>query len=594
MSTSPSNSRAVVLVVDDDRLIRKLALAALADENEDERELLEAEDGVAAQAILEERDVDLVVTDLMMPRLDGLGLIRWANEHCPGPAWIILSGIESFDNAVEAIHLGALDFLPKPPHFERLRLAVRNALRQRTLESERQRLTTALGEANMALEDRIGQLEEMCRLLEDQAHMLDRDLAQAEVIQRALLPREAPRLDGFCIDTFYRPGHRVGGDLYDVFPIDDHLIAIAIADACGHGVSAAMLSVLYKLHMRTNARSESPGVGMPGTGPPRTPAELLGHVNRALRNDLPGPGMFITSAYALLDTRTRQLTLSSAGHPPLLWKRGSETIRQIERTGPALGLYGDARYDQVEIDLAHGDRLLFYTDGLLDLGRLEDTTKRFAEFDGNRPQDLLRALFDPSSAYVGERDDVTLLLLSATEGKGDYDDAVESRSAKTPIGNDAEMRHGETSNGSFLAIAGRATWVSAADLYDAAIEVLDRGRPLTLDLTSCTYLDSTVLGTVHEIVARATAAGVEARIQGLGSTVKPLFEELDMHAVLETVVRTPIDAPRELLPLRLGSAGKDRQLRVLHAHETLASLSADNREQLAQVLESLRAELRRG
>ena len=594
MSTSPSDSRAVILVVDDDRLIRQLALAALADENEDERELLEAEDGVAAQAILTERQVDLVVTDLMMPRLDGLGLIRWANEHCPGPAWIILSGIESFDNAVEAIHLGALDFLPKPPHFERLRLAVRNALHQRTLESERQRLTVALSEANVALEDRIGQLEEMCRLLEDQAHMLDRDLAQAEIIQRALLPRKAPRLDGFCVDTFYRPGHRVGGDLYDVFPIDQHLIAISIADACGHGVSAAMLSVLYKLHMRTNARSESPGIGMPGTGPPRTPADLLGYVNRALRDDLPGPGMFVTSAYAILDTRTRKLTLSSAGHPPLLWKQGSETIRQLERTGPALGLYGDSRYDEMEINLQHGDRLLFYTDGLLDLGRLEDTTKRFAEFDGDRPQDLLRALFDPSSEQPGERDDVTLLLLSATDGKGHYDDAVESRPTKAPIEKGADVRHGETPDGSFFAIAGRATWASAADLYDAAIEVVDRGRPLTLDLTSCEYLDSTVLGTLHEIIARATAAGIEARIQGLGSAVKPLFEELDMHAVLETVASTPIAKPRELIPLRAGSSGNDQQLRVLHAHETLASLSADNREQLAQVLEALRAELRGG
>jgi sigma-B regulation protein RsbU (phosphoserine phosphatase) len=575
-------------------MIRKIALAALADEAEDDRELLEAEDGLAAQAILEEREVDLVVTDLMMPRLDGLGLIRWANEHRPGSAWIVLSGLESFDNAVEAIHLGALDFLSKPPHFERLRLAVRNALRQRTLEAERQRLGKALSEANVALEDRIGQLEEMCRLLEDQAHMLDRDLAQAEVIQRALLPREAPELDGFCVDTFYRPGNRVGGDLYDVFPIDDHLIAIAIADACGHGVSAAMLSVLYKLHMRTNARRESPGMAMRGTGPPRRPAELLGHVNRALRKDLPGPGMFVTSAYALLDTRTRKLTLSSAGHPPVLWKRDAASIHQLERTGPALGLYGDAQYEEVEIDLAHGDQLLFYTDGLLDLSPLEDAAKRFAEFDGDQPQDLLRALFDPSSTYVGERDDVTMLMLSATNGEGYYDDAVESRSSKVAVTNDADVRHGETPDGSFFSIAGRATWTSAADLFDAAIDVVDRRRGLTLDLTDCEYLDSTVLGTLHEIVARATAAGVLVGIQGLGAAVKPLFEELDMHAVLETVLERPIEAPRELIPLRRGSGGDDQQLRVLHAHETLASLSAGNREQLAQVLEALRAELRRG
>jgi MFS superfamily sulfate permease-like transporter len=187
-----------------------------------------------------------------------------------------------------------------------------------------------------------------------------------------------------------------------------------------------------------------------------------------------------------------------------------------------------------------------------------------------------------------------MLLLSAIDGKGYYDDAVESRSGQVPVSGDADLRHGETPEGSYFAIGGRATWASAADLYDAAIDVVDRGRALTLDLTHCEDLDSTVLGTLHEIDARGAAARTHVRIQGLGSAVKPLFEELDMHAVLETVVDAPIAAPRELVPLRSASPGDDQQLRVLHAHETLASLSAGNREQLAQVLEALRAELRRG
>jgi len=304
--------------------------------------------------------------------------------------------------------------------------------------------------------------------------------------------------------------------------------------------------------------------------------------------------MFVTSAYALLDTQTHRLTLSSAGHPPILWRQGAAPIRRLERTGPALGLYADAQYEDLEIDLAHGDRLLFYTDGLLDLGPLDDTMKVLSEFDGDQPQDLLRALFDPSKAYAGERDDITMLVLSATDGKGYYDDAVESRPTQGPVSDDADLRHGETPDGSYFAIGGRATWASAADLYDAASDVVDRGRALTLDLTHCEYLDSTVLGTLHEIVARGAAARTQVRIQGLGSAVKPLFEELDMHAVLDTVVDSPIPAPRELVPLRRVSPGDDRQLRVLHAHETLSSLSADNREQLAQVLEALRAELRRG
>ena len=103
--------------------------------------VLEAADGIAAQAVLREHpDVALVLTDIMMPRMDGLELLRWGREAVPDAMWIVLSGLETFDSAVAAIRLGAFDFLPKSPRTEEMGVAVRNALERRQLLAERERL----------------------------------------------------------------------------------------------------------------------------------------------------------------------------------------------------------------------------------------------------------------------------------------------------------------------------------------------------------------------------------------------------------------------------------------------------------------------
>src|SRR5690606_24195014 len=122
-------------VVDDDPVVRTLLRRGL-----ERFEVLDASDGEEARAILRERSVDLVVTDLLMPRLAGLGLIRWARKAHVRPAWIILSAVGTFDAAVEAIELGAFAVLTKPPRLEEVEVTVRNALEQRYLVQERERL----------------------------------------------------------------------------------------------------------------------------------------------------------------------------------------------------------------------------------------------------------------------------------------------------------------------------------------------------------------------------------------------------------------------------------------------------------------------
>ena len=189
----------VLLVVDDDPMVRKIVTRGLSQLNP--AEVLEVADGLEAQAVLRERAVDVVVTDVVMPNMDGLELMKWAQENCPQPLGIILSGVETFDAAVDALQLGAFDYLAKPPEVPRVRVAVRNALDQIELTRERTRLYAQLEQSNSQLAQNLDQLQQVCRVLENQATVIQADLNRAEVIQRALLPQEPPAVAGWCMET---------------------------------------------------------------------------------------------------------------------------------------------------------------------------------------------------------------------------------------------------------------------------------------------------------------------------------------------------------------------------------------------------------
>jgi DNA-binding NtrC family response regulator len=195
---SPDGKPSRILVVDDDDAVRKVVTAILR--RAGDFRLIEARDGVEAQEVLQREAVDLAVVDLVMPRMDGLSLIEWGRRSGLDVSWIILSGRGSFDAAVKAIQLGAFDFITKPPQSsEALIVTVRNALRQRHLAAERERLTRDVEQRNVQLRKQVDQLEQACRLLHRQQKTIDEDLHRAELIQRALLPYGPPLLAGFGV-----------------------------------------------------------------------------------------------------------------------------------------------------------------------------------------------------------------------------------------------------------------------------------------------------------------------------------------------------------------------------------------------------------
>jgi serine phosphatase RsbU (regulator of sigma subunit)/anti-anti-sigma regulatory factor len=556
----------VALVVDDEpvaRLMVKLTLEGLGCSP-----VLEAADGFAAQQVLRERpDVALVLTDIMMPRMDGLELLRWGREAAPNAMWIVLSGLETFDTAVAAIRLGAFDFLPKSPRSEEMEVAVRNALERRQLLAEREHL-------HRELQRKVTELEQT-------SEVLRRDLERAEVIQRALLPRSPPPMEGYCIQAVYRPGQHVGGDLYDVVRLGDQHLAFYLADATGHGVTSAMLSVLFKQRLV---------LVDPATGLALPPAQVLATVNRSICEAHAAPGLFLTAVFGLLDTSDSSLTLASAGHPPVLHARDGRETRLIRRTGPALGLAPDAHFQQERLQLLAGDRILLYTDGLLPSGserELELLQEVLAKPLASAQEMMVHLHADaPAGA---DRDDVTILLIDAHAGTSWFDNGAELPAAVAVASGASRPEseavfYGETEQAAYLALRGRASWMHCDAFHETAVAVLGGGRPLVLDLSGCEYMDSTCLGTVHELVARGGVV-----VAGVTPAVRALFEELSMQQVL-AAVRDDGPAAPELYALGTEGDQASVQKRILRAHEALSALSDRNREEFKDVVESLRGE----
>lgn len=266
----------------------------------------------------------------------------------------------------------------------------------------------------------------------------------------------------------------------------------------------------------------------------------------------------------------------------------------LERTGPALGLEADARYEDTDIELAVGDRLLLYTDGVLEGGPTSPTQDDLARALLTEPErgDLLGALYEAATrGLTGDRDDITMILLERGEGVSRFDDLprpAQKREVVAPP--PAQLLQGREGKAAFLSIAGTATWVRSQVFFDAAMKLLKRAKSLTIDLGACEYLDSTFLGTLHEIV---TSRPDVVRLQRVPVKIRALFEELSMAGVLNhtSLVNEPL--PADMEPLRQSEVDVSEQgERMLKAHETLASLSEENSEQFRDVVESLRSDLR--
>ena len=173
----------------------------------------------------------------------------------------------------------------------------------------------------------------------------------AHEIQISILPSGSPEIRNLRIAAAYRPMTAVAGDFYEFIPVDQNRVGILVADVSGHGVPAALVAAMMKMAVR----SILPCVHSPGG--------VLQGLNRMLSGQ--APDQFVTAAYLFIDTQNYTARYSAAGHPPLLLSRAG-TLHRIESNGLVFGVTPQPEYPVCDIAISPGDRLLLYTDGVIE------------------------------------------------------------------------------------------------------------------------------------------------------------------------------------------------------------------------------------
>jgi predicted ester cyclase len=182
---------------------------------------------------------------------------------------------------------------------------------------------------------------------------LEQELEVARRIQQASLPKEVPQLEDWQIAPYYQPAREVGGDFYDFHLLSEGKMGLAVGDATGKGVPAALVMSTTCGMLRLAAQSYS------------SPGEILQRVNEALCPNLP-TNMFVTCFYAIVDPKSGSLSYANAGHNLPCCCHDDQAATELEARGIPLGLMPQMSYEEKESVLVPGESVLFYTDGLIE------------------------------------------------------------------------------------------------------------------------------------------------------------------------------------------------------------------------------------
>ena len=376
-----------ILVVDDEPDLQPLILQRMRRPIRSGKYVFTfAQNGVEAlQKLNADPDIDMVVSDINMPQMDGLTLLEQIPSVNPNIRSVIISAYGDMQNIRTAMNRGAFDFVTKPLDFKDLRHTIARTLRN-------------LVEWREALASR------------DQLVVLQNELDVASKIQQSILPTEFPQHENYGIHASMEPARNVGGDFYDILTLERDHIGLAIADVSDKGVPAS----LFMMSSRTLLKGTAIGLPQPG--------DVLSDVNDLLYEENE-TAMFVTVFYAVYSPMTGEMTYANGGHnPPLLIHAdgSSEFVPQIG--GIALGIAQGIPFPQKTLTLQRGDTLLLYTDGVTEAMNAESE-----EFGVERLQTIFRdtpptsaqatndAVFAAVHAFAGDTpqsDDITCLSIS--------------------------------------------------------------------------------------------------------------------------------------------------------------------------------------
>ncbi|MXW74127.1 MAG: SpoIIE family protein phosphatase [Gammaproteobacteria bacterium] len=375
-----------ILMVDDESDLEQLVRQRMRREiRSGQYAFLFAGDGVEAlEALGEHSDIDLVLSDINMPRMDGLTLLEKIPDVDTDLRSVVISAYGDMKNIRAAMNRGAFDFVTKPIDFDDLRVTIDRGLRQlemwREAEASKDKLLT-----------------------------LQSELDVANSMQQSILPKQFPKNEQYELYGSMAPARNVGGDFFDIIRLEHGRLGMAIADVSDKGIPAA----LFMMSSRTLLKGAALGDEDPGT--------VVTVVNDQLQ-DGNEANMFVTLFYAVYDPETGLVRYANGGHnPPLIvHKDGSSTILPLTG-GVALGVAPQFEFSTDQVRLEPGEALVMYTDGVSeaeDLDNEEFGMDRLLEVFAGATLESARvandAVFAAVRQFAGDRsqsDDITCLVL---------------------------------------------------------------------------------------------------------------------------------------------------------------------------------------
>jgi sigma-B regulation protein RsbU (phosphoserine phosphatase) len=384
--------KADILIVDDTPANLRLLSQMLAEQGYQVRPV---PDGPLALAATQAEPPDLILLDIRMPEMNGYEVC----EHLKADAQtrdipiIFISALDATQDKVRAFTVGGVDYVTKPFQFEEVLARVETHLALRKLQKQ----------------------------LQDANKKMARELALAGEVQTSFLPRELPDLPGWQLSVTLKPARETSGDFYDVNLLPNGRLGILVADVVDKGAGAALFMALSWILIRTYA-----------TEYPTQPELVLSAVNRRILKDTDA-NQFVAVFCGILDPATGTLAYCNAGHVPpyLLSTQSDDAVQTLLRTGPPLGILEDETWEQGVVQLAPGDVLVLYTDGITDA---EDGKGTFFGQErllgsvqanlGRSAQEMQDALMAEVHEFVGDApqfDDIAMMVLvrGSTEAQTD-------------------------------------------------------------------------------------------------------------------------------------------------------------------------------
>ena len=373
-----SDEKLSILIIDDNSDMRNY----IKDILKEQFLLYEAENGLLGLEIVKKKKVDLIITDIMMPKMDGHQFLKKlkSQEETSHIPVIMLTAKVSIEEKIEGLESGADDYLSKPFNARELVSRI----------------------------DSLMKIYEYQRIITDKNRVIEAELDLARQIQSRLLPDLESGNFIFDLHAVYLPMHKVGGDFYEYLE-DETDTRICIADVSGHGIAAAFLALIIKIEL-INAiamTDETNSVLM----------RLHNVVSQYTVNS-----NYATAFYCIINNETKEMQFCCAGHPPpILYRSKDDTMIELRTKGILLGLFSSIKLEEKTILLESGDRLIFYTDGIIESFNEKNEIfgeDRFAALIKNnaslKPEKLSEKIIQEITEFTGSddfEDDITLLVV---------------------------------------------------------------------------------------------------------------------------------------------------------------------------------------